>query len=578
MKFLQKLPKSRSFAVLMGCFVVLPTLWAGLFMDDALARVKLLGVKSPWSPAPWWDLYTFARSDINPTLLAAGHHPWWADPSVKMTFFRPLAALTHHLDYLLWPHNFPLQHLHSLLWYGLAVFLVATIFQRLHGKGSIAAVVASLVFAVAPPHTLAVGWLAGRNTIMALVLACLLFLFHLQWRKKRGFFWLSIALVTLCVGFCTSEAILGGVAYIAAWQLTKDDAPRHSRWFALLPYIAAVVIWRVLYVKAGFGAAGTSIYRDPATDFFGAIESLVINFPVLLFGRWFPLPLDLWAILPSVGRIVFLIVVLLLLAGLLSLFWSLLQKNSTARFWALGMSLSLLPFTLTVPMDRLVLFAGPGMAGLVGLLAESLPQKARFRKVGVMLLWFHLPVAALIGILRASTLLLMLTPGTSGLAQAPKDHLVSSQTFVYVTGTFHRTHYTTLMRKAAGHPAVPKRAVVLSSMMTSTTIRRMDKHTLVVTPRGGYMLLELDRIHRRVTKPFRVGEVVLLPDVKITILRISKDGRPASVSFRFHLPLEARSLRWLYVQKQKSINPFAMKTTPFQLPKIGQTAQIPPAF
>lgn len=576
---LRWLPNSRWALVLCGMLVVLPTIFAGLFMDDALARVKLLGLDTPWSPAAWWDLYTFARPDINAKLLAAGHHPWWADPAVKMTFFRPLSAATHILDYALWPHSPMLQHLHSIAWYGLAVGMAVSVFQAIHKNSRQTVLLAGFVFAVAPPHALAVGWLASRNTIIAFVVACLLFLTHLRWRKGGGWPWLLASLGLLIVGFFTSEAILAGLAYIAAWELCLNTGSWKNRIASLIPYGIFVVLWRLWYVAAGFGAAGTSIYRDPSTDFLGFVQVLLTNFPILIFGRWVPIPLDFWAILPTSGRIVVLLCTGLFFAALVALLWPMLRDNKKSQFWTLGMLLSVVPFTLTVPMDRLTLFAGLGLGGLIGLFAST-PLQSTFRsKVRTGLLWFYVPTAAILCLVRAGTLGTLIAINTVGYHQAPQDKAVPSQTFVYVQSTFHRVHYTTLMRKAAGHSAVPKRSVVLSSMLIASTLTRTDAHTLEVRPKGGFMLLELDRIHRRVTKPFSQGDVVRLPDVTITVTKVTSDGRPAIASFRFHVPLEHKSLRWLIVKKDKNSNlPFPTQTVAFPLPKIGQTVQIEPVL
>jgi hypothetical protein len=45
--------------------------------------------------------------------------PWWSDPTIHIDFARPLTALTHVLDYALWPGTPALRHLHSLLWFAL---------------------------------------------------------------------------------------------------------------------------------------------------------------------------------------------------------------------------------------------------------------------------------------------------------------------------------------------------------------------------------------------------------------------------------------------------------------------------
>ncbi|TNE46093.1 MAG: hypothetical protein EP343_25335 [Deltaproteobacteria bacterium] len=579
MGLLKRLPHSPWWAVCFGMLVVLPTLYTGLFMDDVLARVKLLGLETPWSPAAWWDLYTFARPDINAKLLAAGHHPWWADPAVKMTFFRPLSAVTHVVDYALWPHSPMLQHFHSILWYGLAVGMAVSVFRAVSPKAGKTIVLAGIIFAVAPPHVLTVGWLASRNTLIAFVLACFMFQAHLRWHqhgRNRDF---ALSLLWLVVGFLASEAILGGLAYVAAWQLCMNTSPWFKRWVALVPYVAVVLLWRVLYVMAGFGAAGTSIYRDPASDFVGFLQGILTNFPILSLGRWIPVPLDFWAILPTQGRQIVWGLAVLLLLGVVLLFRRLLKTQRLARFWVVGMLLALVPFSLTVPMDRLVLFAGLGMAALLSMLLVQSQEQQLHSRFHVVLLWVFVPVAGVLSLFRASTLALLLAANTSGVTQAPQDNAVPSQTFVYVNGTFHRTHYTTLMRKASGNPAVPRRSVVLTSMLSAASVTRRDRYTLEVRPVGGYMLLELDRIHRRVTRTFAVRDKVKLPDVTITVLEVTQDGRPARTSFRFRYPLEHRSYRWLFVEKVKGSRlPFSMKTKEFSLPAVGQTVEVKSAL
>jgi len=579
MKYLEKVPKSPPLLVLFGVLMVLPTMSAGFIMDDVLARVKLMGLNTPWSPAPWWDLYTFAREDLNVGLLAAGQHPWWADPQVKMTFFRPLSAATHILDYTIWPDSSALQHLHSALWYGLAVALAVSLYRLLLKESPTAMGIAGLVFALAPAHVSLVGWTASRNTIITFVFCCLILRLHIHWFQNKRLSSLFAAVGLLVVGLFAGEAVIGALGYVFAWQVCMVRTSWKERFAALVPYGVVFVVWRWLYVAYGFGSANTSIYRDPATDLMGFIKYLVTNLPMLLFGRWSLFPLDFWAVIPPGTRNVVFCVALLFLFGLVFVLWPLLRSKPLARFWALGMVLSLMPFTATLPMDRLVLFGGLGMAALLGMLVDAPLERTFALRARSVLVFLHVPLAVVWGLFRASTMSLMIMANSSGFEQAPRDKDVPNQTFVYVTSTFHRVHYMTLMRHSQGDTAIPKRIVVLSSMFTGTNVTRRDRHTLEVKPKNGFMWLELDRIHRRKTRAFRVGQVVKLPDVRITVLKVAKDGRPALAAFRFRVPLEDRSLRWLVVKRPKDASlPFYVETKAFPLPSIGQTVKIPSVF
>ena len=89
----------------------------------------------------------------------------------------------------------------------------------------------------------------------------------------------------------------------------------------------------------------------------------------------------------------------------------LLRKEPLARFFALGMLLSLVPSCSTFPHDRLLFLAGFGGAGLLALFlgglregAEWLPRgrgwRAAARTTGALLVAFHLVLAPL-GLLHA---------------------------------------------------------------------------------------------------------------------------------------------------------------------------------
>lgn len=577
MRLLDRIPHQPWIPVLCGVLVVLPTLGAGLIMDDVLARVKLLGIDTPFSPAPWWDLYTFARADLNPALLEAGMHPWWADPTVKMTFFRPLSAATHVLDYWLWPDAIAVHHLHSVLWYGLAVFLGVRLVRRLHPDRARLAAIAGLVFAVAMPHAMLVGWLSGRNTIISFVVGVLLIEAHLRWRRGGRAGDLMAGLTLLAIGLLTGEAALGALGYIAAWQLCLDRGPGRARLLALAPYGVVVIGWWALYTAAGFGSSGSGIYFDPGDEPIHAAAAVGRHLPVLLLTRWFPVPVEFWAMAPPPWHTPFAVFSAIICMGVFAVLWPLLRQSPAARFWGVGMTLSLLPFTLTMPMDRLVFFAGPGAAALLAMLALDGSAGRIRRRAITALLVINLPLAAASGLIRAATIAPGYALQTNGFEEDPRDAAVPGQTFVFIANTFHRVHYATLMRRAAGDPAVPRRVLTLTSFVSGSTVTRVDADTLEVEPDGGYLAVDVDRIHRRVDRPLEVGETVELPDVTAEILALASDGRPARVAFHFKVPLSDPSLRWLTVAPDPS-RPLRARTEAFEVPAIGETARVEGLF
>jgi len=69
--------------------------------------------------------------------------------------------------------------------------------------------------------------------------------------------------------------------------------------------------------------------------------------------------------------------------------------------------------------------------------------------------------------------------------------------------------------------------------------------------------------------PDAVGERVVLTGMTATVTAITADGRPAEAAFRFDVPLEDASLRWLWWQDGEF--------RPFTPPAVGQTLEIPAA-
>ena len=62
-------------------------------------------------------------------------------------------------------------------------------------------------------------------------------------------------------------------------------------------------------------------------------------------------------------------------------------------------------------------------------------------------------------------------------------------------------------------------------------------------------------------------ETIDLTAVTIEITELTDDGRPAEATFRFRVPLEDPSFRWLFVKDFRYV--------PFVVPGIGETLEVP---
>ncbi len=229
-RFVRWLAHDRWPFVLAGLALIatLPALGNGLTADDYIHRAVL--TRAPIilpNTSPVMDLFRFFPGTVeeNQWLRDNGYLPWWSSPEVRARFLRPLSAISHILDYRLWPDNFVLQHAHSLLWYALGVFMVSWLFRAIHGPTAVAGL-AGLMFAVEDAHALPAGWLANRNASLALVFGAIALLLHIRWRRERRIGYLFAALVSLGVGLLSAEIALCAAAYLFAWEICLGD----GRW------------------------------------------------------------------------------------------------------------------------------------------------------------------------------------------------------------------------------------------------------------------------------------------------------------------------------------------------------------
>ena len=65
--------------------------------------------------------------------MDAGFPPWWTSADSRVAFFRPLAGLTHWIDFRPWPDRVEVMHIHSLICFGAVVAGAAVFFRRFIG-------------------------------------------------------------------------------------------------------------------------------------------------------------------------------------------------------------------------------------------------------------------------------------------------------------------------------------------------------------------------------------------------------------------------------------------------------------
>ncbi|HMI83629.1 MAG TPA: hypothetical protein VK550_06010, partial [Polyangiaceae bacterium] len=99
-------PRARWIILLASTILVLPSAGTRLVFDDHLqALMRARDARVPGLPYAPLDLFAFARpGTLNDVLIDRGMLlPWWTDSHLLISFFRPLASLTHVIDGWLWP-------------------------------------------------------------------------------------------------------------------------------------------------------------------------------------------------------------------------------------------------------------------------------------------------------------------------------------------------------------------------------------------------------------------------------------------------------------------------------------------
>ncbi|MBM4364223.1 MAG: hypothetical protein FJ104_16205, partial [Deltaproteobacteria bacterium] len=116
----------------LGVLLASPALFSGFHLDDHVHRY-LLGTYPGAEELARAYVSPFAIADGDPAhnrwLVEEGYAPWWMHEELRLTFFRPLAELTHRVDHALFPGSALLQHAHSLLWFGAVLLAGAAAFR-----------------------------------------------------------------------------------------------------------------------------------------------------------------------------------------------------------------------------------------------------------------------------------------------------------------------------------------------------------------------------------------------------------------------------------------------------------------
>ncbi len=550
----------------------------GLQLDDYVHRMVFLGEAEPAvEPADAFNLVD-GDSDARQRMMDSGVLPWWTAPELSFRFFRPLAVGSMWLDYVLWPDSPFLMHLHSLLWLGALVLVAAALYKRLSNPGA-AASLAAVAFALDDAHAFPAAWLANRNALLAATFGLAALWAHHRFRREGWRWGRVVSPVFLTLSLLSAEAGLGAFAYFAAYALFVERGPWWGRVVSLLPAGLVGFLWALSYKLGGYGTWGSGLYLDPGSEPWTFLAHLPERALLLLWGQWSPLPADLAALLDGPERSALLALAAASLAFLGVLLAPILRREPLARFFAVGMVLSLVPVAATVPSNRLLLFVGFGAFGLLGQLVAGWWQEsawfARRAVTRTTAAWARLLLAG-VHLVLAPLVAPSMAWSTYQFGQPPTDAILSAQgvtagedgILLQVPDYLLYASFWNPVRRAHDLPT-SARVIGLAAGPNPVTVSRLDANRLRLVLPKGPLTGQLGALFRSPRQPFRVGEITRLELLTVEVVGVEPSGK-LTIEVETRGGLERPGLSWRTFRDGAIV--------PFLLPAVGETVELGAAF
>ncbi len=251
----------------------------------------------------------------------------------------------------------------------------AALYRRIGASTAPAAAgLAGLLYAVDHAHGFAASWLSNRNILLATLCGVLALGAHARWRREGWRAGALLAPLLLLLALLSAEAAVAVLAYWLTYTIFVERGRWLSRALSLVPAAGVTLAWRVVYRAGGYGAWGTS-YLDPLREPLPFVRAVGQRAPLLLLGQWLLPPVEYITFFELNAARLAWIAAVLLMAGLVWVFWPLLRRSATARFWGGGMALALVPACATLPANRLLFFVGLGGMGLLAEFLTSGPMR-----------------------------------------------------------------------------------------------------------------------------------------------------------------------------------------------------------
>jgi len=518
-----------------------------------------------------WEAFSFYDGSEERTrfLMEEGVSPFWTHPTLRLSFFRPVSALTHMLDYRVL-RSAALSHVQSLIWYAAAAALAASLYRRILGaRAPWVAGLAAVFFAFDHDHGMSVGWIAGRNALVTAVFG----LAALHFQLNRGALGRALAPLSFALALGAGEAGAMALPYLFLAEAVLADDCWSKRAVRFAPHLVVLAAWAVLRAKLGFGAAYSGMYTEPSGQPLAFALRVLEELPVLS-GAELGLPgVDAYGVFPRPVQLGMVAFGCLLWLAFAPLFGAVAKRDPAMRFFLWGGVLAVIPACATLPSTRALVLPSFGLLGALACGVEAVAGEPTVtglaRRIGRPLALAiggaHVVLSPLVFQVVSSSMRSFELAARRFADTFPTD-AEEARVVVITCPEPTIAGYALVLRDVYG-PAGPKGVLTLASGLYASEVFRESERSLVVRqPSGFYHPGAMDTLVRDPAIPMRPGDRVVLSDVAVEILETTPGGIPTSIRVELPLPIERyRFVAWT-----------ARAFEPFVLPAVGEARRFEP--
>ncbi len=569
--------------VILSALFAFSSLFGGFIQDDYYFVLRLLfpAELPPLSASDHSALGLFSISDGTAeqahALISSGLAPWWIDDKFVFRLFRPLAELSHALDFYFWPRSPFMMHVHSVIWFLIGMYLVVGFYRRILGNTALAGL-ASLLCCLDSNLGWVNGWIASRNTVMCIVFGVLTLNHFIDaWRGntlKTYTTPLLFFIALLCGEFSTS-IFLWILAWFICFELLKrQDCEGFSAYqrrsgLFYLPYLSVMLVWVAIYKLGHFGVVGSGSYIDPTKEPLHFIQQVIYQAPSVWFEEIYFFSNTLFGD-PVTGSALWWVGVLGIVIFLLFVFRQRKTIHPYLWFFLLASALSSVPPSAGTGGSRVAMFIELGLAPLTaavifpGIQKMGAAHDRIYAWIILILKCVMLPLTVMAPIIFNN---IDVDTVVNPALKLPLTNADSDRTLIVMNPKHEpASRLFHAIRLYNGLPNA-RSQLTLASGAEPIAIARPDENSLIVSPQNGFILTSGEKLMRSLSlTPFHTGDILKLNDVDITILS-TEEGRPLSARFKFKNTIQDNGYLFLRCEKDKFV--------PWTAIAVGETTTLP---